>query len=210
MKRPAASSPVRSRARAAAAAPSSTKTKTKHTTTQKNRTAAARERVDAIAAKIPEGATIVRQYRQCGKKGCAKYHGPYWYAYWKGADGKTRSEYIGSDTRLGAVLKKRSDLRSSADEHDGEALPYPTPEGRATDKPIIRWTPTRNDGFRGRTQAKGRIYSVTSYKTEPAWKKKGYGPRSYAWQSTTGYAAPFKTPEDAQRAAEREAKAAKE
>lgn len=30
----------------------------------------------------------------CGKKGCAKLHGPYWYAFWS-AGGKVRSVYIG-------------------------------------------------------------------------------------------------------------------
>jgi hypothetical protein len=30
----------------------------------------------------------------CGKKGCNKLHGPYWYAFWS-AGGRVRSVYIG-------------------------------------------------------------------------------------------------------------------
>lgn len=42
-----------------------------------------------------------RQYRECNKPTCdcyedkSKRHGPYWYAFWKGDDGKPKSKYIG-------------------------------------------------------------------------------------------------------------------
>lgn len=34
----------------------------------------------------------------CGKKGCNKLHGPYWYAFWT-AGGRVRSVYIGKTFR---------------------------------------------------------------------------------------------------------------
>lgn len=34
----------------------------------------------------------------CGKPGCARHHGPYWYAYWT-AGGRVRSVYIGKQFR---------------------------------------------------------------------------------------------------------------
>lgn len=40
------------------------------------------------------GITYERKAVLCGKKGCAKLHGPYWYAFWT-AGGKVRSVYIG-------------------------------------------------------------------------------------------------------------------
>jgi hypothetical protein len=46
----------------------------------------ARERGRAI--------TYERKAVLCGKKGCAKLHGPYWYAFWS-AGGRVRSVYIG-------------------------------------------------------------------------------------------------------------------
>lgn len=44
------------------------------------------------------GITYERKAVLCGKKGCAKLHGPYWYAYWT-AGGKVRSVYIGKTFR---------------------------------------------------------------------------------------------------------------
>lgn len=40
------------------------------------------------------GITYERKGVLCGKKGCNKLHGPYWYAFWT-AGGKVRSVYIG-------------------------------------------------------------------------------------------------------------------
>lgn len=34
----------------------------------------------------------------CGKKGCHKLHGPYWYAFWS-SGGRVRSVYIGKTFR---------------------------------------------------------------------------------------------------------------
>ncbi len=44
--------------------------------------------------------TYQEQYRKCGKRVCSTCqkglgHGPYWYAYWRGEDGKLHSNYIG-------------------------------------------------------------------------------------------------------------------
>lgn len=44
------------------------------------------------------GITYERKSILCGKKGCAKLHGPYWYAFWT-AGGKVRSVYIGKTFR---------------------------------------------------------------------------------------------------------------
>jgi hypothetical protein len=35
-----------------------------------------------------------RERVKCGKPGCSRTHGPYWYAYWQ-RDGKQHSRYIG-------------------------------------------------------------------------------------------------------------------
>jgi hypothetical protein len=40
------------------------------------------------------GITYERKPILCGKKGCNKLHGPYWYAFWT-AGGRVRSVYIG-------------------------------------------------------------------------------------------------------------------
>lgn len=40
------------------------------------------------------GITYERKPVLCGKKGCNKLHGPYWYAFWS-AGGRVRSVYIG-------------------------------------------------------------------------------------------------------------------
>ena len=44
------------------------------------------------------GITYERKAVLCGKKGCNKLHGPYWYAFWS-AGGKVRSVYIGKTFR---------------------------------------------------------------------------------------------------------------
>jgi hypothetical protein len=44
------------------------------------------------------GITYERKAVLCGKKGCNKLHGPYWYAFWT-AGGKVRSVYIGKTFR---------------------------------------------------------------------------------------------------------------
>jgi hypothetical protein len=40
------------------------------------------------------GITYERKAVLCGKKGCHKLHGPYWYAFWT-SGGRVRSVYIG-------------------------------------------------------------------------------------------------------------------
>ena len=42
--------------------------------------------------------TYQRKTVLCGKKGCNKLHGPYWYAFWS-QGGKVRSVYIGKKFR---------------------------------------------------------------------------------------------------------------
>ncbi len=59
---------------------------------------------------IPIGVTVTysRQYRRCGKLGCAKCaggvlgHGPYWYAYWN-VEGKRHSRYLGRNAPPGVA-----------------------------------------------------------------------------------------------------------
>jgi hypothetical protein len=55
-----------------------------------------------VAVLLPQGVTITYQLqrRRCGRASCRACqegpgHGPYWYAYWRGSDGKLRSGYIG-------------------------------------------------------------------------------------------------------------------
>lgn len=50
--------------------------------------------------------TYQREMILCGKAGCAKLHGPYWYAYWRsaqrplgGGESKLCKRYIGKDWR---------------------------------------------------------------------------------------------------------------
>ena len=45
-------------------------------------------------AGVPGNATYRREMVRCGKKSCAKLHGPYWYAYWKQGS-RLRKRYIG-------------------------------------------------------------------------------------------------------------------
>ncbi len=62
------------------------------------------------------GVTYQRELVLCGKKGCRKRHGPYWYAYWT-AGGRTRTRYVGKEWRpldvveAGAVLGNRARRR---------------------------------------------------------------------------------------------------
>lgn len=45
---------------------------------------------------IPETPSVTYQLEWilCGKKGCKRLHGPYWYAYWKRGK-RTLTKYIG-------------------------------------------------------------------------------------------------------------------
>jgi DNA-binding SARP family transcriptional activator len=51
--------------------------------------------------------TFSQEMRRCGKPGCracacSPSHGPYWYAYWRDADGRVRSRYCGKQRREAA------------------------------------------------------------------------------------------------------------
>lgn len=47
---------------------------------------------------IPEGATYSQQAIRCGNPRCKSCpHGPYWYAYWRGHKGRSRSAYVGKN-----------------------------------------------------------------------------------------------------------------
>ncbi len=54
----------------------------------------------------------------CGKAGCARLHGPYWYAFWR--DGKrVRSFYVGKDWQpIWFNAKGKPQKRRSAIEND--------------------------------------------------------------------------------------------
>lgn len=70
-----------------------------------------------LAARIPRNATFRQQFVQCGKARCKKWHGPYWYAFWRPVKprgewakgrrrvGETQSAYVGSDARLEQLRK---------------------------------------------------------------------------------------------------------
>lgn len=47
-----------------------------------------------LAAVSLAGVTYQRKMIQCGKPRCRRWHGPYWYAFWK-SDGSTKCKYIG-------------------------------------------------------------------------------------------------------------------
>ena len=63
--------------------------------------------IQAILARVNNSDGRSMSYQQeyvcCGKAGCkcanGEKHGPYWYAYWTDALGKTRKEYIGKQLR---------------------------------------------------------------------------------------------------------------
>jgi hypothetical protein len=63
--------------------------------------------------------TYQLQHRRCGKAHCRTCregpgHGPYWYAYWRGSDGKLRSRYVGKVLPEGARLSPRQRDRLQA------------------------------------------------------------------------------------------------
>lgn len=46
---------------------------------------------------IPQNATIIREFVNCGKESCRSCsHGPYLYAYWRDGQTKLRKRYIGN------------------------------------------------------------------------------------------------------------------
>jgi len=48
--------------------------------------------------------TYELRFTRCGKKGCDREHGPYWYAYWT-AGGRVRTVYVGKKFRTVASFK---------------------------------------------------------------------------------------------------------
>jgi hypothetical protein len=70
------------------------------------------------------GITYQREHVLCGKAGCRKLHGPYWYAYWK-AGGRVRKRYIG---RKFHPLESREPVLGNPSA--GDRLPKARPVGR--------------------------------------------------------------------------------
>lgn len=66
------------------------------------RTSLAKKRLPALANRHSRerGHAITYELRPvlCGKPGCKRHHGPYWYAYWT-AGGRVRTCYIGKAFR---------------------------------------------------------------------------------------------------------------
>jgi hypothetical protein len=67
-----------------------------------------------MAVRLPQGVTITYQLqrRRCGKTSChtcqtGPGHGPYWYGYWRGSDGKQHATYIGKVLPLDVSLSLR-------------------------------------------------------------------------------------------------------
>lgn len=80
--------------------------------------ASKRKPVPKKKSPVPPSCTLMREYVLCGKPGCAKKHGPYWYAYWK--EGKrTRKRYVGSDQALARLIDSWGD-RAGRDVVDEE------------------------------------------------------------------------------------------
>jgi hypothetical protein len=83
-----------------------------------------------MAVLLPQGVTITYQWqrRRCGRATCrvcsqGAGHGPYWYAYWRGSDGKLRSGYVGKALPEGAVLSPRQRDRLEAWGLSGQVSP---------------------------------------------------------------------------------------
>src|SRR6266568_909301 len=58
--------------------------------------------------------TYQEQYRNCGRKSCSTCqkglrHGPYWYAYWRGKDGKLHSHYVGKIKPEGEIERMKDE-----------------------------------------------------------------------------------------------------
>ena len=116
-----------------------------------------------LARRVPAGATLRLQLVQCGKPHCKKWHGPYWYAFWK-VNGKTRSAYVGSRERLVAMLEARSHDHARAEQL---AAMYertaPPPEARVPRRGRMRVsqkgarkTPARSPAPRARQRGSSR------------------------------------------------------
>lgn len=59
---------------------------------------------------IPSNATIREEYVKCGKSNCQQVkHGPYYYAYWKGDNGKLHKKYIGKYPPPASRINKKKD-----------------------------------------------------------------------------------------------------
>jgi hypothetical protein len=48
--------------------------------------------------------TYEKRYTRCGKPGCEREHGPYWYAFWT-AGGRVRTVYVGKKFRRVSSFK---------------------------------------------------------------------------------------------------------
>lgn len=70
------------------------------TSTKKSRHARATENARALGILEVQvhvaGVTYQHKLIRCGKKRCNKWHGPYWYAFWK-RGGRTCSRYVGKE-----------------------------------------------------------------------------------------------------------------
>ncbi len=86
-----------------------------------------------MGTSIPSDIHVSYQFqrRRCGRDSCLRCrygegHGPYWYAYWHGSDGKYRSGYIGKQLPPGVQLSvrqqekaRREALHRECEHHDG-------------------------------------------------------------------------------------------
>ena len=68
-------------------------------------------------AEMPAKVTLRRQLVKCGKRNCARLHGPYWYAEWW-TGGKVRTAYVGTDDALERLLGRRPELELAVAAHD--------------------------------------------------------------------------------------------
>ena len=69
-----------------------------------------------------DGAHLVRYQRElvkCGKAKCQRWHGPYWYAYWR-AGARVRKKYIGKNFR---ELVVHQDVNALLDELERKRRP---------------------------------------------------------------------------------------
>jgi hypothetical protein len=128
------------------------------------------------------GVCFRRQFIHCGKPNCRKWHGPYWYAFYRsrakrlGVEraGATTSAYVGSEEKLVDLLKQRERARiEDTVSHDEPEPPrFPKARGRARKK--VERAPRSSSSTSGSSGAKSRI-AVGMYVTPLTKGSRGPG-----------------------------------
>ncbi len=108
--------------------------------------------------------TYRREYVLCGKKGCSKLHGPYWYRY-QHSLGKMKKEYVGKIAPWEKTAPSKSDSEGAVtgvstpagcvnlvhDEHHRQGVVASPKEKRACRKGLSRRAARARSGRRRRS-----------------------------------------------------------